>query len=178
MSHVMIDTETLSVKPNGIILTLGAVKFNPYSIEEPADALYIKLDVDEQISLNRVIDEETVEWWGQQDPAIYEEATSESDRTSLHESTKQLNKFLVGVEYIWAQGIVFDIGMLENLYQQLKMPIPWQFWQIRDSRTIFSTFNDPRKEFLNDNAHNALADAYAQAKALQKVFKELGLHKQ
>ena len=31
----------------------------------------------------------------------------------------------------------FDIVILENLYEQLGISI-WNFWQIRDSRTVFS----------------------------------------
>lgn len=177
MADVMLDIETFSTKPNAVILTFGAVKFDPYSDSDPVDAMYVKLDVDRQIELERDVDENTLEWWGRQDPAVYEEATSEEDRIELVDFAKQLSKFLVGAGNIWAQGTVFDITIIENLYNQLGIPAPWAYWQIRDSRTIFGAFNDPRKEFLSD-AHNALADAYAQAKALQKVFGEQGLHRE
>lgn len=178
MADVMLDIETFSTKPNAVILTFGAVKFDPYSDSDPSDAMYVKLNVDDQIVMNRDVDENTLEWWSKQDPEVYEEATSEDDRIELIDFTKQLNKFLVGSSKIWAQGAVFDITIIENLYNQLGVPAPWAYWQIKDSRTIFDTFNDPRKEFLSNNAHNALADAYAQAKAIQKVFGELGLHRQ
>ena len=74
---------------------------------------------------------------------------------------------------MWAQGPVFDIVILENLYQQLGLPLPWNFWQIRDSRTLFSLLpEDPRKA-IRQEAHNALADCYFQAKCVQKAYSDL-----
>jgi hypothetical protein len=46
-----------------------------------------------------------------------------------------------------------------------------------DSRTLFSVLpKDPRKSMQSD-LHNALADAYYQAKAVQLAYKELGIRK-
>ena len=65
--------------------------------------------------------------------------------------------------------------ILENLYRQMKQPIPWNFWQVRDSRTLFSMMPvDPRKAIQTD-AHNALADCYYQAKCVQQSFKHFGI---
>jgi hypothetical protein len=66
---------------------------------------------------------------------------------------------------------------MENMFRQGAMPIPWQFWQIRDSRTLFGCCkSDPRKLIQND-LHNALADAYYQSKAIQIAYKELGVQR-
>ena len=45
-----------------------------------------------------------------------------------------------------------------------------------DSRTLFSVLKDgdPRKK-MQTNLHNALADAYYQAKSVQIAYKELGV---
>jgi len=60
------------------------------------------------------------------------------------------------------------------MYRSLGKPIPYNFWQVRDSRTLFSVCKeDPRKKIQND-LHNALADAYYQSKAIQMAYKELG----
>ena len=65
--------------------------------------------------------------------------------------------------------------MLEDLYKNMKLPTPWNFWQIRDSRTLFSLMPiDPRKEIQQD-LHNALADAYYQSVCVQKTYKALGI---
>jgi len=171
----MLDLESLGTKPNAAVLTLGAVKFNPYTDEDPTQALYVKFDVDEQIALGRFVDEGTLRWWSHQSAEVREEALSEGDRLSCNAALDQLNKFLVGADEIWAQGPVFDIPMLESLMRDLKRPIPWHYWQIRDSRTIFKLVGDPRREMDTPDLHNALADAYNQAKAVQIVFKKLNL---
>lgn len=172
-THAMIDLETLGTKPNCVILTLGAIKFNTLTADEPNNGIYQKFDIDQQDKLGRSQDESTIEWWGKQAKNIQDEAFGEDGRISLEQCTKELNKFLVGVDVVWAQGPVFDIVILENLYQQLGLPLPWNFWQIRDSRTLFSLLpEDPRKA-IRQEAHNALADCYFQAKCVQKAYSDL-----
>ena len=41
--HGMIDIETLGVDPGCVVLTIGGIKFNPYSSTEPHDGLYLSL---------------------------------------------------------------------------------------------------------------------------------------
>ena len=53
------------------------------------------------------------------------------------------------------------------------MPTPWNFWQIRDSRTLFGVHGDPRQKG-KAGLHNALEDAISQAEAVQTVFKRIG----
>lgn len=171
---VMIDLETLGTKHDAVVLTLGAVKFDPYSEGVTDQTLYFKIDVDQQVTLGREVNDKTVEWWGTQPDVVREEAFSEIDRVSLDDATAQLNKFLVGVTNIWAHGPAFDIVILEDLYRQLGKPIPWNFWQIRDSRTLFCLGVDPRDKNRED-LHNALGDSISQALGVQKVFSQLNL---
>ena len=60
MIHAMIDLETLSTNPNAVILTLGAVKFNPHG-SDATDPLYFKIDVDSQTKLGRHVQPETLD---------------------------------------------------------------------------------------------------------------------
>ena len=171
---VMLDLETLGTQPGCVILTLGAVKFNPYKIEqEPGPGLYIRPDVDEQIARGREVQEDTLEWWTRQNEEVREEALGTEGRVPVEQMYRELNRFLVGVDNIWAQGPVFDIAILENLYKQYGWPTPWQFWQISDSRTLFKVHGDPRKK--TELLHNALADCVSQAEAVQKVYHRLEL---
>jgi|TARA_B100000965_G_scaffold406648_1_gene446865 hypothetical protein len=174
MIHAMIDLETLSTNPDSVILTIGAIKFNPYTQDEPSQPLYFKVDVDSQTSMGRHVMEDTLNWWTSQPKEIQEEALGEDNRETLDSTIKQLNKFAVGVDVFWCQGPLFDYAILQNLYAQLGHPVPWQYWQIRDSRTLFGLvprdFGDERKQ-----AHNALADCYYQAKKVQAVYKHLNI---
>lgn len=168
---VMLDLETLSTRPESVILTIGAVKFNPWGDDVDAEnGLYYRVNVDEQLTLGRHVQEETIQWWGKQPDEVFEEAMGESNRVSLEHMCSGLNRFLVGVDNIWCQGPAFDIVILENLYRQLVKPTPWQFWQIRDSRTLFGVHGDPREKDRKA-AHNALMDCYYQAIGVQHIYK-------
>lgn len=174
MADIMLDLETLSTRPDATILTFGACKFNPYDQEDITDAIYFRINVDEQIDLGRHVDDDTIEWWGNQSADVYAEAFSPDDRIALVKFTEELNRFIVGAKNIWAQGPVFDVVILENLYRQLGIPAPWQYWQIRDSRTLLSTLGDPREK-NKAGLHNALEDAVSQAQAVQFVHKQYGI---
>ena len=174
MSSVTLDLETLSTEQNATILTFGSVKFNPYTDIEPFAPMYYRLDVDEQLASGRAVDENTLAWWSKQPAAIRDEAFAEDDRTPVAKFLDDLNRYFVGVGDIWAQGPIFDLVILENLYKQNNRPIPWWYYQVSDSRTIFKLVGDPREKH-KDVHHNALADAYAQAIGIQQICKHFNI---
>lgn len=176
-THATIDLETLDTRPGCVILSLGGVKFDPFSRDEPHDEIYFKLDIDEQSALGRSISDGTMEWWSKQDPQVMEEAFSDADRDTIDDVINAIRKWMNGVDVLWGQGYGFDMTILENLYWQKEQPVPWNFWQVRDSRTLFKCCRkDPRKSMQTD-LHNALADAFYQSKAIQLAYEELGVKK-
>ena len=174
MIHAMIDLETLSTTPDAVILTVGGVKFNPHNNVEPNQPMYIRVDVDEQTKIDRHVMQETLDWWGKQAEDVREEALGDNNRISLDQMIKTINKFAVGVDVFWCQGPLFDYAILQNFYAQMQVPVPWNFWQIRDSRTLGSLVpRDPNEK--RTGLHNALEDCYFQAKKVQRVYKQLGI---
>lgn len=175
--HGTIDLETLDVVPSATVLSLGAVKFDPFSDAEPYSELYLKILIDDQDRLGRTTSDGTVAWWSRQDPSIMEEAFDQTGAVTVEEALRQVNKWCVGVDELWGQGYGFDFTMLEDMYRSIGKPIPWQFWQVSDSRTITKRMpRDPRKD-MQTNLHNALADAYFQAKSIQIIFNHHGWKK-
>jgi hypothetical protein len=172
----MLDLESLGTQPDCAILTLGAVKFDPFTPDSFGDSLYFRIDVDEQLALGRRVQQDTLEWWGRQADDVREEALGEEGRISLTDMYQQLNRFCVGVDNIWAQGPAFDIVILENIYRQMGWPTPWQFWQIRDSRTLFGVHGDPREK-NKAGLHNALEDCVSQAQGVQAIYHALRIEK-
>ena len=72
--HGMLDLETLSVEPDAVVMTLGAVKFDPYTDNEPYAPLYLRCDVEEQSEqYGRRIDDDTIAWWASQSQEIQDE---------------------------------------------------------------------------------------------------------
>jgi hypothetical protein len=177
MADICLDIETLGLPNNCVVLTLGAVKFDPYNLQEPHSPFYIRLNVEEQTALGRNVDSSTLEWWAKQSAEAQEEAMGDNgDRISLEDATVQLNRYLVGANKLWSQGNLFDFGILEHLYRMIGKPPPWQYWQIRDTRTI-GDLGDYSAKTSNKSAHNALADAYSQAVGVQNIYKQLGVQR-
>jgi hypothetical protein len=173
---VMIDIETLSTKPEAVVLSVGAVKFNMH--DEPVEKIHWRLSIDEQTEADRDISDDTLEWWSKQALAVRAEVFSEDNRISVPEFFKELNRYVTGCDKIWCQGPQFDLVIIENLYRQFEHHWSWQYWQVMDSRTLFQVmkhfnFEDPRKGVQQD-LHNAAEDAYWQAIGVQKMYSAIG----
>jgi exodeoxyribonuclease VIII len=169
--HLMVDLETLATTPDAAILTIGAVLFDPYS-PQVYDKFYKRVDLDSVTALGMKIDDNTIEWWSKQSAAAQEEAFGEGNRISIQEAIEGFHKFAWNCEAFWSHGSIFDINILDTYYRALNKATPWNFWQIRDTRTVFDLGFDP--ELPKVTAHNALADANAQAIGVQTVMKKIG----
>jgi exodeoxyribonuclease VIII len=169
---LMIDLETMATGPNATVLTLGAVTFNPWG-NGYSDKLYFRVDIDDQDALGREVDPNTLDWWSKQDPAIMEEAFSPDDRVPLKEAVDRFHKFAWGCDTFWSHGATFDLVIMENLYRQLGKPLPWNFWQLRCTRTLFDLGWDP--DMPKANKHNALEDAIRQAAGVQNIYRKLNI---
>lgn len=170
MDDVMIDLETLSTATNAAILTIGAVRFDPHGDESTNPQMldfYYKVDLDTCDALGLDIDENTINWWARQSTEAKNEAFGVENRIKLEEVFIELAKFCKGAKRIWSNGASFDVVICETIFKKLFLPIPWKFWNIRDCRTFYDLGIDPKMPPIT--AHNALADAKAQAIAIQNV---------
>ena len=174
-THAMIDIETLGTEPDCVVLSVGAVKFDPYTNIEPHTKTLWRPSADEQIESGRSVLESTLEWWAKLPQHIQDEAFSEEGRLPLGTFFKDLNKWLWDVDKIWCQGPQFDMVILEDLFKQHDHHRRWAFWQVQDCRTIFNMMPmDPRKAIQQD-LHSANADAYYQAVCVQQTFAHFGV---
>ena len=170
-THAMIDIETLGTEPDCVVLSVGAVKFDPFTSQEPHAKTLWKPNVDQQTCAERSVLDSTLEWWAKQPTHIQDEAFNEEGRQSIADFMQYLNKYLVGVDKIWCQGPQFDMVILEHLFKQFNHHRGWAFWQIMDCRTVFNMMPvDPRKA-IQQNLHSADADAYYQAVCVQQSYK-------
>jgi len=170
--HLMVDMETLAVSQTAVVLSLGAVHFDPYGTGY-SDSLYFRIDIDDQDALGREVDPNTLDWWAKQNPAIMEEAFSPDNRISLVDAMDQFHKFAWGCSAFWSHGATFDLVILENIYRQLNKPLPWNYWALRDTRTLFDLGHDP--EMPKGSKHDALQDAIRQAVGVQNVYRKLNI---
>jgi len=61
--------------------------------------------------------------------------------------------------------------ILEHIFRKVGKAIPWQFWEARDTRTLFDIGINPHRPPIL--AHHALEDAWNQAVGVQNVYKAL-----
>lgn len=173
-TDIMIDLETLDVTPTATILTIGAVKFDPFGdeVKNPTcEKLYIKVDVDSCDRLGATVSNSTIEWWGNQSAEAQAEAFDPSGRVDVIEAMNQLYKFCWGGKRVWSHGATFDIPICEFYFRKIGKAIPWQFWEARCTRTLFDIGINPNRPPVLK--HHALEDAWNQAVGVQNVMKTL-----
>ena len=119
--HAMIDLETLDVTPGASVLTVGGLKFDPYSNAEPHSEFYYKLDLDSQ---DRSVNDDTIAWWSTQDAKVQEEAFSTEGRTHIDVFLDSLPKWISDVDVLWGHGYGFDITIVEDMIRQRGKNIP------------------------------------------------------
>lgn len=168
--HLMVDLETLDTKTSATILTLGAVRFDPYS-SAPMKELYLRVDLTSQDSLGCTVSDDALKWWNQQDTDIMEEAFNPLNRIPIHEVINQFHALAWNCDAFWSHGATFDLMILQNIYDRLGRTYPWNFWQMRDTRTLFDIGHDP--EMPQGSKHNALEDAKRQAIGVRNVYRKL-----
>lgn len=173
-TDVMIDLETLATTPDAAILSIGAVRFDPFGqdLKEPKmESFYLRVDVDSCDALGLVTSQDTLNWWAQQSKEAQEEAFGVENRVAITDAMNQLYKFCWGAQRVWSHGAGFDVIILEHVFRKIGKGFPWSFWQVRDTRTIFDIgINPDRPDVL---AHHALHDAYNQAIGVQNVYRTL-----
>ena len=173
-TDIMIDLETLATSTDAAILTIGAVKFDPFGREQTDPAMvpfYTRVDLDSCHELGLVTNDDTIAWWANQSKEAQEEAFGEADRIPITQAFEQLYKFCWGAKRVWSNGSVFDIMICEHVFRKIGKAVPWQFWQIRDVRTAFDLGINPQRATVT--AHHALSDAWDQAVGIQNVYNTL-----
>ena len=173
-TDIMIDLETLATSPDAAILTIGAVKFDPFGddINEPdCEKFYVKVDLDSCDRIGLVTHEDTIAWWGNQSKEAQDEAFNPEGRIDIVDAMNQLYKFCWGAKRVWSHGAGFDIIICEHIYRKIQKAVPWNFWQVRDTRTLFDLGIDPKRPPVLK--HHALEDAWNQAVGVQNIFKKL-----
>lgn len=173
-TDIMIDLETLATSTDAAILTIGAVKFDPFGreLKEPAmESFYVRVDIDSCDEIGLVTSDDTIDWWSRQDQAAQDEAFNPEGRIHIREAMNQLYKFCWGAHRVWSNGSGFDIVICETIFKRIEKATPWQFWQTRDCRTAFDLGINPNRPPVLK--HHALEDAWNQAVGIQNVYNTL-----
>jgi exodeoxyribonuclease VIII len=170
--HIMIDCETLDTSPFCVLLTIGAVIFDPKGTGI-IDKIDLRPTMEDQLDLGRVINDDTVRWWGNQSAAAQEEALGDRDRIPFKEAMEKLYQFCWNRGYVWSHGAAFDVVAMETSWASLGMSEPWLFHTVRDTRTLFDVTGVSLKDDGYVTTHKASEDAARQAFIVQKAYQKL-----
>ena len=173
-TDIMIDLETLATTPDATVLSIGAVKFNPFGDElndKKMESFYVRVDIDSCDKIGLTVSDSTLEWWSKQSKEAQEEAFNPEGRINIADAMNQLYKFCWSAKRVWSHGAGFDVVILETIFRRIQKAYPWQYWTVRDTRTLFDMGIDSKRPPVLK--HHALEDAWNQAVGVQNVCREL-----
>jgi len=165
-NHVMLDLETLSLKNNAAIFSIGAVKMDLKNFTlGPEFYIPVKPESSEAAGLH--VSVATLKWWTDQSSEA-KRVFTDTQAVSLGQALGLFDKFVrsdAPIEGIWGHGSAFDNVILRNAYAALGYQCPWSHRMDLCFRTMRVLFPMPQPEDKGV-VHNALDDARRQARSL------------
>lgn len=180
--HLMVDLETMGNKSNALIVSIGAVFFNPNTGNTGAE-FYTAVSLESSMLLGGVPDAGTIIWWLKQSPEA-RSAIAMADTLPMIDALELFSDFIsensdAGPDVqVWGNGASFDNVILRSSYDRANIECPWKFRNDRDVRTMTELGKaigiNPRYDipFYGD-MHNALSDARHQVKYVSAIWQQL-----
>jgi len=183
MNNIMLDLETLGTNSNAVIVSIGAINFDPFT-GALGEEFYQVVDIADSSNFGK-IDLSTIKWWMQQSDEARQ--VFEEGKASLKNSLSLFSSWIKGTcdDYpiVWGNGATFDNVIISNAYDAVGLKRPWAFYNDRDVRTIvdlgLKVSNVDYRSTIkrNGTTHNALSDAKFQALYLSEFYKDLATNK-
>lgn len=172
MTDIMLDTETLGKRAGCAILSVGACTFNPHT-GEIDQRFYANVNYIESVQrYDFHIDPETVDWWFHQSEEARQHLSTDKANLETVLSNLALWFSMAGGVRVWSQGAAFDFPILEEAFRRCGIAVPWKFWNVRDTRTVYDINNfDPRSVPRSGTYHNALHDCEHQVLCVKEALK-------
>lgn len=173
ITDVQLDLETLSTSFNAKVISLAAVGYNRFT-GEVVKQFYARFD---SRRMPGDVSRSTLRWWLRQDaenPGVMGEALNGKD-DPIESLENFVNSIPPGV-CVWGNGSIFDVVITENTLNAFDIKIPWEFYHVRDLRTLADMAGvNPRDCVFDGDKHNALHDALHQTKIALYCKKLLGV---
>ncbi len=169
--NVMLDLETLGTEPGCVILSIGAVTFDPKGVSYGYQ-FECNMDAETSQAIGFTTSPETVAWWSRQSKEARDRLLI--DRVNILTGLESFVQWFRDVQgkQLWCQGANFDEPILRRALDMLKIPVPWKYYDVRDTRTAYEIYGfNPKFVKREGTHHSALDDAAYQSKCLQEAFK-------
>jgi inhibitor of KinA sporulation pathway (predicted exonuclease) len=168
------DLETLGTGRDSYILSIGCAKFD-IETGEILDTFYSKTRCGDEFK----IDFDTVAWWMGQDDQVKKDLFNDAGTIGIKFALQDLINWMCSTgnpksNKVWGNGATFDISLLEDAFNLRGELVTWEFWNIRDVRTVVDLASidgfDKKKIEREGVHHNALDDAIHQANLVSEAF--------
>lgn len=179
--HIMHDIETVSLKSNAAIISIGAVAID-LSKKRIEHKFYIVIDLASSLAAGLHQSEDVMQWWEHQSEEareVFRSALTHSLASGLDRYTYWLNSFTDSNEpkpWMWANGSDFDNVVLQNAYEAIGGKAPWSFREHRCYRTLKAMYSNVLPPADIGTAHNALKDAMYQGEHLIRLLERAGYY--
>jgi len=172
MNHVMLDLETLSTRSNAVVLSAGAVTFDPVE-GIVLGSKRIQFNAQKQIEDGRSVEFGTLRWWVRNDAEVIEAQFAEEEALPWR-SASRLRSYIGDNAFVWGYGAAFDNAIIADLFRQYNVPL-WSHRNDRCMRTFTNLF-DPDGVLKSQRVtHDALEDALQQVDWMMKIIQSHGL---
>lgn len=178
--EAMLDIETLALTPDAVVLSVGVVIWETdetdsgHLVNTIADRIYIGAPKQVQLDKGRSVDYDTIAWWARQEDDVRDLAFRPDDpyytittEMSLRNITRVCNQH--NVDRFWAKPAAFDFPVLESLFRDFNVALPWNHRQRYDVGTLadaaeYTSFSHTPKlaELQEDKAHDPVYDCLWQ----------------
>lgn len=180
MIDCMVDLETLGQRPGCVVLSIGAIFFDPKT-GKLGPKFYKVVRTQSCLKAGLTTDQGTLDWWaGQPEPArqVVDQAQQKRGTLELSDALSKFGEFLQkqagGHVRVWGNGSDFDNAILAVAYHAVDLELPWKFWNNRCFRTLKSLSAAKGIKMGREGTyHNALDDALTQAKYAIEIYKVL-----
>lgn len=191
--HINFDTETLGLYERSVVTTLACCAFtfeDDISYDELVKSgFFVKFKAEEQIRVyHRETTASTLQFWKEQSEEARKRSILPSDSDEgLVEGLKRLSTYIeesgydFKKSYIWSRGNAFDLPKIESLYRDANLPLPFNTFRVRDTRTMIDCLtgsdngyyqlkNGVPKSFIK---HHALHDTAIDCASMIEIYHTL-----
>lgn len=173
--HIMLDLETMGTRPGALLLSIGAVRFNPWG-RELGEKFHVGIEMQSAHASGMTIEASTLQWWMHDDRQPARTALEALEKIDLFTALEGFSMWCAEAPFdaIWGNSAAFDCGLLKAAYELTGIETPWKFWHERCYRTLRGVAPEVSIPATEGVAHDALADAVRQAAHTQAIYRAFG----
>ncbi len=176
MNALTISLQTYGTRPGCAILSISAVPFDLHT-GIIGKHFFMPIDLDKSINLGFHIERQTIEWWQLQQKEFYE-----INHSGFLGPDQVLHTFNMWIEdtfkgqpfFVYGNSMRFDLGILQEAYNKLKIHYPFDYYWERDFRTLVHLADWSRKirhSIPHENDPHPVSECVWQAKVIFHIIR-------